>query len=105
MQSGLSHSHPSDLVLFLLLMSLSSPSWSWSEPAVVSILSHATRLAAAKERQARLVRKWCRDREETLARVDQILAETDVPADELLAEQIRTTAPLGKLLQASTGLG
>jgi hypothetical protein len=40
-----------------------------------------------------------------LALIDQIMADASVPADELEAEQIRTTAPLGQLLHSSTGLG
>jgi len=39
-----------------------------------------------------------------LVRIEQILAETNIPAEELEAEQIRTIAPLGELIQASTGL-
>ena len=86
-------------------MSGSAAFWSWSEPVVLSVLSYAARLAAAKRRQAQLVREWLRDREVMLARISHILTETNTPADELEAERIRTTAPLGELLQASTGLG
>lgn len=51
------------------------------------------------------MQEWRRGNEAELARVDQILTAAVTPADELEAEQIRMTAPLGRLLQTSVGLG
>jgi len=81
-------------------MSRPLASWSWSEPIALSVPSYYTaRLAAAKCHQARLTRAWRRDREVMLARIEQILAKANnIPAEELEAEQIRITAPLGELI-------
>jgi hypothetical protein len=80
--------------------------WSWSPPTVLaSVPSRATLLAVARRRQHALVRQWRQQGRALLTRLEQTLDAASISAEEAQAEQIRSTAPLGILLQPHTGLG
>lgn len=88
-------------------MSQAARQWSWSQPAVLaSISSRASLMAAARQRQATLMREWEASKPQRLASAERILAEAPpAPAAEQQAERVLATATLGQLLQPHSGLG
>jgi hypothetical protein len=87
----------------LSVASLGPQAREWSEPEVITIASRASRLADARRRQAALIRHWSRTHQEVLARMEEGLSHAS--EDELQAEHVHTTPPLGHLLQPHADLG